>query len=598
MCVEETDSSATGGSDSGAGGSDAAGGSDSGTGGSDGIGGSNGTGGSASYATELVIEEGEAGQCEVMGIVESTNAGFTGAGYLNSENAFGASIEWAVDIGEAGTYSLDFSYANESADRPADVLVNATVASPGLSFPSTSNWSTWSSAGTAVTLPVGESRILLRANSAAGLANIDSLTVAGSAARALDCAGDAGTGGASGSGGDGNVGAGGSDGGTGGSVGTGGSGTGGSEGTGGGGSDLADQYPCDGSTVGYDYVVDGSGDTHTINGSGSYSFQDAYSMALGSGNRSVLVLSSGDVSGAAQIRIQSNTILNVCGTINVTSGSGSDRSPAFARNASDIEIPHFNLTGNAQYGMFFREVSNLHLGDIYINGTGGLGIRIDSRQSNGSFDKNNSQNVTIDHVHVENTGGHGVEFYGVNGIEIGTVVARNTGNAGLLLNYSTNANIDRIDAIDAASGGTGYAAFRTANNNGEYPDGSYPTNIRLRELHASQSSGGNSGRGFFCVSGSGGVEIENFVIDNVSGSPAIFIENCYNVTMASSSGAGTLIGGNAHLGHNSGNGDASRDVTLQNITLQSGASVTSNGAICGRSNRAVNVTGGSVDVCE
>ncbi len=305
------------------------------------------------------------------------------------------------------------------------------------------------------------------------------------------------------------------------------------------------------------------------------------------------------MSGAAQLQIRDNTVLNVCGTINVTNDvSGSDRSPAFARGATNIDIPHFNLTGSAQYGMFFREVSNLHLGDIHINGTSGLGIRIDSRQSNGSFNKNNSQNVTIDYVHVENTGGHGVELYGVNNIEIGTVYARNTGNAGLLLNFSTNANIGLIDAVDAASIGTGYAAFRTANNNGQLPNGSYDTNIFVGELRASQSNGGNSGRGFFCVSGSGGVEIANFTIDNVSGSPAIFIENCYNVTMASSSGSGTLAGGNAYLGHNSGNGDACRDVTLRNITLSGGANVTSSGSTCGRNNQAINVTGGSVDICQ
>lgn len=561
-----------------------------GTGGStSGTGGGASTGGTAStFSTEIVLEEGELGQCDVDGAVESTNGGFSGTGYLNSDNVVNAGIEWAVDVGEAGTYSLEFSYANASADRPADVLVGGAVAAAGISFATTTDWSTWSTIAVDVSLAAGENRIVLSATSAMGLANIDSLTITGAAISAFDCDGNVGTGG-SGTGGAGSGGAGS------GGAGTGGSGTGGS----GGGSDLADDWPCDGPTGDYDYVVDGSGNSHTVNGSGNYSFQEAYSTALGNGNRSVLVLSSGDVSGAAQIRIQSNTVLNVCGTINVTNNaSGSDRSPAFARGASNIDIPHFNLTGHAQYGMFFREVSNLHLGNIHINGTGGLGIRIDSRQSNGTFNKENSTNVTIDYVHVQNTGGHGVEFYGVDQIEIGTVYARNTGNAGLLLNFSTNANIDLIDAVDAASTGTGYAAFRTANDNGRYPNGSYPTNIVVGELRASESPSGNSGRGFFCVSGSGGVEIENFVIDNVSGSPAIFIENCYNVTMASSSGSGTLVGGNAYLGHNSGNGDACQDVTLQNITLQGGANVTSNGATCGRNNQAINVTGGSVDICE
>jgi hypothetical protein len=195
-------------------------------------------------------------------------------------------------------------------------------------------------------------------------------------------------------------------------------------------------------------------------------------------------------------------------------------------------------------------------------------------------------------VHVENTGGHGVEFYGADGIEIGTVEVRSTGDCGLILNNSINANIGLVDAIDAAYIGTGYAAFRTANTNGRYDDGSYPTNIRLGELRA---SGG--GRGYFCVSGSGGVQIDNFNIDQTGGDPSIFIENCYNVTLASSSGSGTLVGGRAYIGHNADNGDPSRDITFQNITLQSGAYIEQNSATCGLNNVAINVTGGDINMC-
>ena len=307
---------------------------------------------------------------------------------------------------------------------------------------------------------------------------------------------------------------------------------------------------------------------------------------------SVLVVGSGEVSGSAQLRVPSYTVLNVCGTIDVTNDvSGSDRSPIYARGATDIDIPHVTITGSAQYGMFFRDVSNLHLGHIQINGTGGLGVRIDSH---GSDDRNSARNITIDYIVVENTGGHGVELYGVDGIDIGTVIARSTGDCGLILNHSINAEIDLVDAVSAAHIGTGYAAFRTANNNGQYDDGSYPTNIVLHELRA---SGADAGRGFFCVSQSGGLLIEKFEIEDVGGTPAIFIENCYNVTMAGPTGTGVLRGGEAYIGHNSGNGDAARDITFQNITLSSGASVGANNATCGNNNRAVDVSGGNVNVC-
>src|SRR5690606_26133568 len=138
--------------------------------------------------------------------VESTHGGFTGTGYLNSDNAVGASIEWAIDIGEAGTYSLEFAYANEAEDRPGDVLVGGTVAAAGVPFVSTMSWATWSTSSVDVALSAGENRIILRATSAAGLANIDRLTVSGAAVNAFDCEGNLGTGGSGtgGSGGGGN----------------------------------------------------------------------------------------------------------------------------------------------------------------------------------------------------------------------------------------------------------------------------------------------------------------------------------------------------------------------------------------------------------
>lgn len=180
-------------------GATASGGSGSGTGGDLGTGGVISTGGSgSSYSTEVVLEEGEIGQCEADGVVESTHVGFSGTGYINADNLMGASIEWAVTVGEAGTYSLDFAYASESAaDRPADVLVGDTIAASGVSFPSTTAWTNYLRTQVQVPLAAGENRIILRAVDASGLANIDSLEVSGAAVNALDCRGSAGTGGTS-----------------------------------------------------------------------------------------------------------------------------------------------------------------------------------------------------------------------------------------------------------------------------------------------------------------------------------------------------------------------------------------------------------------
>ncbi len=545
LCVDAgTGGSGTGGAGVGTGG-DLSGSGGLGTGGTDVGAGGQGTGGALS--TDVIIQEGETGQCDVDGIIESTNGGFSGSGYLNSDNAAGAGIEWAVSVGEAGTYSLGFAYANGGAeDRPADVLVGGAVASSGLSFPSTTDWTSWSTASVDVMLAAGENRIVLRATSAAGLSNIDSLTVSGAAVAALDCGGNVGTGGMDGTGGMGS-----------GGMGSGGTGTGGSGGDGG----LADDYPCDGSTDGYDYVIDGSGNSHTVNGSGSYSFEQAYSTALGSGNRSVLVLSSGDVSSGSQIRIRENTLLNVCGTINVTnSGGGSDRSPAFARSASNIRIPHFNLTGVAQYGMFFREVHDVHLGEININGTGGLGIRIDNNPSNNCWGTcNQNTNITIDTVNVSNTGGHGVETYGVDGLTIGTVTARNVTNAGLLLNATINATVGMVDGEDVATG-NGYATFRVANQAGKIGS-SWPAG----NIHVGTVRSRRGGRGIFCVSDSGGTTIDNVDLAN-NGNNSMLLENCHNFRVAASSGT-VSSGGAIIITQRSDEHTPTSNVTLQNLTV-------------------------------
>lgn len=191
--------------------SDGTGGSSSGSGGGDGDeAGSGGSNSGGTFTTEVVLQEGSVGQCSVDGVVEASNAGFTGEGYLNSDNTAGASVEWAVNVGESGTYSLEFAYAGESGDRPGDVIINGASTINGVSFPATSSWTSWSTVSAEVALSAGENRVVLRSTSGAGLANIDSLKVTGTSLQALDCdvagggTGGSGTGGAdSGTGGTG-----------------------------------------------------------------------------------------------------------------------------------------------------------------------------------------------------------------------------------------------------------------------------------------------------------------------------------------------------------------------------------------------------------
>src|SRR5688572_1783801 len=79
----------------------------------------------------------------INGVVERTRAGYTGSGYVNSNNVVGAAIEFTVNNSSAGSRTLAFRYANGvSVNRPATLTINgATHSTP--SFPGTGAWTTW-----------------------------------------------------------------------------------------------------------------------------------------------------------------------------------------------------------------------------------------------------------------------------------------------------------------------------------------------------------------------------------------------------------------------------------------------------------------------
>lgn len=111
-------------------------------------------------------------------IVETTNAGWTGTGYVNTSNAVGQFSEVTVTVPTAGNYQIDFRYANgAAADRPADLRINGVVAQAGLSFPGTGAWTTWSDVVVTKALNAGTNTIRLTSTTANGCANLDKVTV-------------------------------------------------------------------------------------------------------------------------------------------------------------------------------------------------------------------------------------------------------------------------------------------------------------------------------------------------------------------------------------------------------------------------------------
>jgi hypothetical protein len=97
-----------------------------------------------------------------------------------------------------------------------------------------------------------------------------------------------------------------------------------------------------------------------------------------------------------------------------------------------------------------------------------------------------------------------------------------------------------------------------ANRNGRIGS-SYSTNIRVGTVKA---RGG--GRGIFCVSESGGAIIDKVDIAN-TGNNSILVENCYNVTIAGTSG--TVSGGGEVRIAARTEFAPSSDITFKNLTV-------------------------------
>ncbi|KAL4863486.1 hypothetical protein BDV12DRAFT_206429 [Aspergillus spectabilis] len=278
-----------------------------------------------------------------------------------------------------------------------------------------------------------------------------------------------------------------------------------------------------------DATVDGSEGSYTatVGSSEVYSGSDYYDAitsaldGISSGQR-LSVIASGSI-GEGIIHIDSGKIFEGCGTIDV--GYAAGRGAIESLNTEGAQIPYLTLTGAPYFGLRFYGVTGLSLGEINLNLSGGLGIRFERDEAPNS-------DVSMDVITVTGAGSHAVETWNIDGLTINSVIARDVGECGLLLQTTTNAQVGTVDGDNVASG-TGYATFRMANANGRLSDGSYETNVFVENVI---SRGG--GRGIFCVSESGGVEIGNVELED-NGNNSILIENCYGVSIL----GGTVNGG-------------------------------------------------------
>ncbi|NUT20839.1 MAG: carbohydrate-binding protein [Hamadaea sp.] len=113
------------------------------------------------------------------GVFENTHTGYSGTGYVNSDNVLGAYVQWNVQADAAGPHTLKFRYANgTTADRPMDITVNGTTVATAVAFPPTANWDTWATITVTTALTAGANTVRASATTAGGDPNLDYVDVA------------------------------------------------------------------------------------------------------------------------------------------------------------------------------------------------------------------------------------------------------------------------------------------------------------------------------------------------------------------------------------------------------------------------------------
>ena len=111
------------------------------------------------------------------GLVESNHAGFSGSGFVNTDNAAGSAVQWSTQA-VAGSATLRFRFANgTTTNRPMRITVNGTVVNSALAFTGTGAWTSWQEASVTTTLRAGANTILATSTTATGGPNLDRLTV-------------------------------------------------------------------------------------------------------------------------------------------------------------------------------------------------------------------------------------------------------------------------------------------------------------------------------------------------------------------------------------------------------------------------------------
>ncbi|MEV6520317.1 TIM-barrel domain-containing protein [Longispora sp. NPDC051575] len=114
--------------------------------------------------------------------VASDHSGSTGGAFVAGLTGTGATIGWSASPPAAGSYAVQFRYANSTGgdgqNTTRTMTLNAGGTTRQVSLPVTANWDTWAVSSTTVTLPAGSSAVSLACGTADSCnVNIDSVAV-------------------------------------------------------------------------------------------------------------------------------------------------------------------------------------------------------------------------------------------------------------------------------------------------------------------------------------------------------------------------------------------------------------------------------------
>ncbi|MFB6457789.1 right-handed parallel beta-helix repeat-containing protein [Chitinophaga sp. Hz27] len=148
---------------------------------------------STSTGNTLLIDDAataSGGYCSADGSRQNTYTGAYGGYYINLSNSASKGVNYAVSVPAAGTYTLQWRYANggSTVSTTARVLVNGSTVVSNVQFPVTSSWSAWNTTALVnVSLAAGNNIIRLETTEAKEFAIIDWMQVGGTSPDAGSC---------------------------------------------------------------------------------------------------------------------------------------------------------------------------------------------------------------------------------------------------------------------------------------------------------------------------------------------------------------------------------------------------------------------------